>query len=103
MRLYITASTDSKEVCIDSIEFETKEGIIIVVDWDTSDIERTDSGFDARYKDVYYDDVYANGRLEEIKGAKVSLINSDEDVDIEIESMRFEDGNEEYNVPNNLL
>lgn len=100
MILYLTAKTKAKDVYIDCIEFETPTGTINA-DWDTSDISRDDEGFTARYKGVYFNDAYANGRLDELKKAKgISYVavssESDDDAAVEIVYMEFVDGDRTF-------
>ena len=53
MRLYLTAETSIPDLYIDYIEVLLKSGEEVSLNWDYSDIERTPSGFSARYKGVY--------------------------------------------------
>lgn len=52
MRLYLTAETSIPDLYIDYIEVLLKSGEEVSLNWDYSDIERTPSGFSARYKGV---------------------------------------------------
>ena len=74
MRLYLTAETSIPDLYIDYIEVLLKSGEEVSLNWDYSDIERTTSGFSARYKGVYFDEDYANGRIEELRDMKVTGI-----------------------------
>lgn len=62
MRLYLTAETSIPDLYIDYIEVLLKSGEEVSLNWDYSDIERTPSGFSARYKGMYFDEDYATGR-----------------------------------------
>ena len=53
MRLYLTAKTSIPDLFIDYIQVKLKSGEEVSLNWDYSDIERTSSGFSARYKGVY--------------------------------------------------
>jgi len=75
-------------------------GEIMTVNWDESDIAREDNGFDARYKGVYFDEEYANGKLSSLHGMQIEYMSldteSDSDSDIVITDMTFEDEGERY-------
>ena len=66
MRLYLSARTNVPDIVIDYIEVKFKNGVTTSLTWDESDISRTDTGFDARYKGVYFGEEYANGRIRRI-------------------------------------
>lgn len=106
MILYMTVDTDIEDLEIDYIEVKLITGETVMVDWDESDIAREDYGFDARYKGVYFDGEYANGRLFSLRDMQIEYINlyteSDIDSDIVITDMTFEDGEEQY-IPEHLL
>ncbi|NBI16696.1 hypothetical protein D1841_06520 [Neglecta sp. X4] len=53
MILYLSASTDLEDLVIDYIEIKLVTGETVSLNWDESDIERLDNGFNARYKGVY--------------------------------------------------
>ncbi len=67
MRLYLTAKTSIPDLFIDYIQVKLKSGEEVSLNWDYSDIERTSSGFSARYKGVYFDEAHANGRIDELQ------------------------------------
>lgn len=106
MRLYLSVDTDIEDFEIDYIEVKLVTGEIVTVDWDESDIAREDNGFDARYKGVYFDEEYANGKLSSLHGMQIEYINlyteSDSNSDIVITDMIFEDEGEQY-TPEHLL
>lgn len=95
MRLYLTAETSIPDLYIDYIEVLLKSGEEVSLNWDYSDIERTPSGFSARYKGVYFDEDYANGRIEELRDMKITDIGvyyeSKCEQDIKITIMEFVD------------
>lgn len=95
MRLYLTAKTSIPDLFIDYIQVKLKSGEEVSLNWDYSDIERTSSGFSARYKGVYFDEEYANGRIEELRDMKITDIGvyyeSKCEQDIKIEVMDFVD------------
>jgi len=74
MRLYLTAKTSITDLFIDYIQVKLKSGEEVSLNWDYSDIERTSSGFSARYKGVYFDEEYANGRIEELRNMKITVV-----------------------------
>ena len=98
MRLYLDANTNftNKDgLSIDFIEVQLKNGETISLNWDESDFGIEDGVFSARYKGVYFDEVHANGRIEELRGMKVTDIGvyfeSKHKQDIKIEVMDFVD------------
>ena len=95
MILYLSARTTVKDLMIDYIEVELVNGETISLNWDESDIGRTGDGFSARYKGVYFGEVYANGRLEQLQDMKITDIGlyseSDTPLNICITLMEFED------------
>lgn len=95
MRLYLTAKTSIPDLFIDYIGVKLKSGEEVSLNWDYSDIERSSSGFSARYKGVYFDEEYANGRIEELQDMTITDIgvysDSIKKPDIEIEVMDFID------------
>ena len=74
MRLYLTAKTSIPDLFIDYIQVKLKSGEEVSLNWDYSDIERTSSGFSARYKGVYFDEEHANGRIDELQDMKITDI-----------------------------
>ena len=95
MRLYLTAKTSIPDLFIDYIQVKLKSGEEVSLNWDYSDIERTSSGFSARYKGVYFDEEHANGRIDELQDMKITDIGvyyeSKHEQDIKIEVMDFVD------------
>lgn len=95
MRLYLTAKTSIPDLFIDYIQVKLKSGEEVSLNWDYSDIERTSSGFSARYKGVYFDEEHANGSIDELQDMKITDIGvyyeSKHEQDIKIEVMDFVD------------
>lgn len=95
MILYLSARTTVKDLMIDYIEVELASGETVSLNWDESEIGRTDNDFSARYKGVYFGEVYANGRLEQLQDMKITDIGlyseSDTPLNICVTSMEFED------------
>ena len=106
MKLYLSINTDIEDLEIDYIEVKLVTGETVMVEWDESDIAREDNGFDARYKGVYFDEEYANGKLSSLHEMQIEYINfhteSDNNSDIVITDMTFEDEEEQY-TPEHLL
>ena len=104
MILYLTAKTSAKDILLDSIELRTKDNETLFLEWDESDITRTDTGFDARYKGVYFNDEYANGLGEKLRDAVISDITWDIPDEKESESepviicMEFDDSGHIYQI-----
>lgn len=92
----MSAKTNIPDIYIDYIEVILTTGEQVSLNWDYSDIARSDDGFSARYKGVYFGEEYANGRLEELKEITIVEVGyyteTVEDlVILEIEEMDFED------------
>lgn len=106
MILYLSVNTNIEDLEIDYIEVKLVTGETVMVDWDESDITRLDNGFYARYKGVYFDEEYANGKLSSLHEMQIDYINfyteSESDSDIVITEMTFEDAGEQY-TPEHLL
>lgn len=102
MILYLSASTDLKDLVIDYIEIKLVTGETISLNWDESDIERLDNGFNARYKGVYFGEEYANGKLSSLREMQIGRIGIYAETgsysDIVITEMIFEDAGEQYDM-----
>ncbi|WP_314724589.1 hypothetical protein [Enterocloster bolteae] len=102
MILYLTARTDLEDLVTDYIEIKLVTGEIVSLNWDESDIERLDNGFHARYKGVYFDEEYANGKLDSLHEMQIAQIGvyteSGSYSDIVITEMIFEDAGEQYDM-----
>lgn len=95
MKLKLNALTNVKDLIIEYIEIRLVTDEIISFNWDESDISRNENGFSARYKGVYFNELYANGRINELFGmkiAEVGVYTESEDKGITITEMLFEDG-----------
>ena len=102
MTLYLSVITKCQDLLIEYIEMKGKPGDgkdSINISWDESEYARTDTGFEARFKGVYFDEEYANGRISELEGLEFAEIGvyhySDDDIDAEgmtITDMEFTDG-----------
>lgn len=102
MILYLSASTDLEDLLIDYIEVRLATGETVSLNWDESDIERLDTGFNARYKGVYFGEEYANGKLHSLREMQIDKIGiyaeSGSYSDIVITEMIFEDAGEQYDM-----
>lgn len=98
MILYLKAESDIPDLVIDFIEVKLKSGKVISLTWDESEFDRNDGYLDARYKGVYFDDEYGNGRLSELKDMEVQhieLYSECEDVSsFKLRELSFFDGEE---------
>ena len=74
MTLYLTASTPVRKVFIDFIEVLLCDGRVVSLNWDESGIDWTEDGFSARYKGICFDEEYANGKMEQLQGLKVTAV-----------------------------
>lgn len=99
MIMYLQVQTDVRDLRVDVIKFNLKSGEEVTVDWDSSSIARDDDGFVGRYKGVYFNDKYANGRLDDIDKPKVSSVRVSsancETADLVITGIKFIDGETE--------
>lgn len=95
MILEVKAKTKVADLTIDFIQVITRLGKSISIDWDTSFVTRTGDMFEARYVGVYFNEEYANGKLEDLENMTVDVVEvySEEDsaMDIEIVEMIFYD------------
>lgn len=98
MILYLQATTNVQDLVIDYIEVKLKSGKTASLNWDESGINRSETGFDARYKGVYFDEEYANGKISELDGMKIDTVKlyseQIKNLEITITQMSFEDGDE---------
>ena len=96
MVLYLKAESDIPDLVIDFIEVKLQSGQIISLTWDESEFDREDGYLDAKYKGVYFDDEYGNGRLSELRGMKIQhieLYSECEDVSsFRLRKLSFQDG-----------
>lgn len=97
MTLILQGTTKTKDLIIDYIEVQLSSGKTVSLNWDESGIDRTPEGFDAKYKGVYFDEKYANGRLDELRGMQVVDLGlySESTASLIIDEMVFTDGEDE--------
>lgn len=96
MVLYLQACTDTPDLIIDFIEVKLKDGRTVSLNWDESYIDRDSDGFSAKYKGIYFNEEYANGRIDELKDMKIVEVElyteTDENPKLSIDKMTFVDG-----------
>ena len=104
MILCLEAKTDFTDVVIDFIEVKLCSGDTVSLTWDESESGVTDGVFTARYKGVYFDEEYANGRISELRNMCIEHVEfyteSCEGSYFELENLLFEDGPEELELEN---
>ena len=102
MILYLKAATSVPDLVIDYIEVELQNKKTVSLNWDESCIDRTKSGFYAKYKGVYFNEEYANGKLSELEGMKVIEIGLYSETEgtggITVLEMLFEDDGRELEI-----
>lgn len=104
MLLEIQVTADIDDVVIESIEMNTPEGTILV-DWDSSEILRTNSGFEALYRGVYFNGEYANGQINRLIHADLSSVQLYSEHDVYeglfelIGCLEFYDGTTSISIP----
>ena len=107
MILYLQATTNVQDLIIDYIEVKLKSGKTASLNWDESGINRSETGFDARYKGVYFDEEYANGKISELAGMKIDTVKlyseQIKNPEITITQMLFEDGDERLDFGPGIL
>ena len=98
MRLYLTAKTAMKDLVIEYIEVRLLNGKTITLTWDESEFGINDGVFTARYKGVYFDEVYGNGLYKELFGMQITEIGiyseNDEPITIAVTHLTIEDDSE---------
>jgi len=75
MILYVEVKDTCKTDTIDYLRFTSPApcGKEIFIDWHESSYARTDEGFIARCKGVDFDDEYADGKIEDLKKARLDM------------------------------
>lgn len=95
MRLYLTAKTAMKDLVIEYIEVRLTNGKEVTLSWDESEFGINDGVFTARYKGVYFDDVYGNGLNEKLSGMQITEIgvysDNNEPVTLAVTHLTVED------------
>lgn len=107
MILSLKAKTNLSQAYVDYITVKTVSGKQFSLNWDSSEVIHGPE-YEACYKGVYFDEEYANGRGEELKGfviEEIQVYTEAEDISdafFKIESIIVEDGEviEEYDCSN---
>lgn len=104
MILCLEAKTDFNDLTIDFIEIKLHSGRLVSLTWDESESGVIDGIFTARYKGVYFDEDYANGRISELNNMCIEYVEiyteSGRGSYFEIENFLFEDGLELFKIGN---
>ena len=74
MTLYLDARTNCSDLMVDFIEVQLSNGEVVSLNWDESGIDRDNAGFSARYKGLYFDEEYADGRLDDLREMKIQMV-----------------------------
>ena len=102
MILYLKAATSVPDLVIEYIEVALRNGKTVSLNWDESHIDRTKTGFYAKYKGVYFNEKYANGKLDELVGMKIVEVGLYSETEatggITILEMLFEDDGQELEI-----
>ena len=100
MILYLEGKTKIPDLAIDFIEVVLTNGKIVSLTWDESDVKNEEGEYTTRYKGVYFDEEYANGKLDELRDLSISYISvyseSQDPVDLYISRLIFEDYEREH-------
>lgn len=104
MILCLKAKTDIPEMVIDFIEVKLQSGQTVSLTWDESESGVVDGIFTGRYKGVYFDEDYSNGRIQELKELQIQHIEIysefAEGCNFELTELFFSDGVEEFVLEN---
>ena len=96
MILFLDAITQVEDLVIDYIEVGLSNETTVSLNWDTSYIDRDETWFSATYKGLYFDEEYANGRIDELQGMRIFEVGlyteTQAPATISITKMEFEDG-----------
>ena len=96
MILYLQAKTTATDLMIDYIEVSLKDGTTVSLNWDESYIDRDDTGLNATYKGVCFNEEHADGRIDELREMQVIDVGLYSEVQapatIFITEMEFVDG-----------
>lgn len=97
MKLYVEVKTNVKDLVIDFIDVILNNGRRVSLNWDESEITRTEEGFEAKYIGVYFGEEYANGCIDQLDMMGIADIGvytedeSDDPIQLTIEEMQFVD------------
>lgn len=104
MILCLTAKTDIPEMVIDFIEVKLQSGQTVSLTWDESESGVINGIFTGRYKGVYFDEDYTNGKIKELKNLQIQHIEiyseSEKGCNFELTELFFSDGLENLILKN---
>ena len=104
MLLTVKADTSVKDLVIDYIEVICESGRSISLNWEQSNVRKTETGFYADYLGVCFNDKLANGKLHELYGMQVDVIGLYSEqkgkLDIDVKEMYFYEDDKELTFDN---
>lgn len=104
MLLTVKADTSVKDLVIDYIEVICESGRSISLNWEQSNVRKTETGFYADYLGVCFNDKLANGKLHELYGMQVDIIGLYSEqkgkLDIDVKEMYFYEDEKELTFDN---
>ena len=104
MLLTVKADTSVKDLVIDYIEVICESGRSISLNWEQSNVRKTETGFYADYLGVCFNDKLADGKLHELYGMQVDVIGlyseQKEKLDIDVKEMYFYEDEKELTFDN---
>lgn len=104
MLLTVKADTSVKDLLIDYIEVICESGRSISLNWEQSNVRKTETGFYADYLGVCFNDKLANGKLHELYGMQVDVIGLYSEqkgkLDIDVKEMYFYEDEKELTFDN---
>lgn len=105
--LYVKATTNIPDLVIDFIEVKLSSGKEVSLNWDCSGYSLDGTDYEGRYKGVYFDEEYANGRLDELIDLEITDVGiySESNSDAEelcISELLFDDNGKELSIKGNL-
>ena len=99
MLLTVKADTSVKDLVIDYIEVICESGRSISLNWEQSNVRKTETGFYADYLGVCFNDKLADGKLHELYGMQVDVIGLYSEqkgkLDIDVKEMYFYEDDKE--------
>lgn len=107
MRFYVTGKADpDSDIVIESLTLTTADNKEHLIEYDEADIDRNDDGtFDMRAKGILIDGSYGNEHLQELKNTEITNLEASASIvsdEIQIDTLIFEDGNDQYAVTKNM-
>ena len=104
MLLTVKADTSVKDLVIDYIEVICESGRSISLNWEQSNVRKTETGFYADYLGVCFNDKLADGKLHELYGMQVDVIGLYSEqkgkLDIDVKEMYFYEDEKELTFDN---